>query len=361
VYPNAFYCGSAHPHRLRNWGAFEDNGRSGLKLHFAVISGYDRRSLEGSDVKRTILVASLMAVGGLSVGGAAWQQQQKPLTIRQLQKLRDNVYFISGGDFNERDTWTGGNCMVLVGDKGVVLVDTMLPGAAKGILAQIKSVTDKPVTTIINTHTHFDHTGSNTEFAPTVEFIAQENTRANLARAECQQVTNCGAFKGENAKYLPKRTFKDRLTLFSGKDQIELYYFGRGHTSGDTFVVFPAARAMHAGDMYPRAQMPFIDVAASGGNAVDFNQTLQRAVSTIKNIDIVVGGHTPSPVTWNDFKIYTDFYKDFFTAAQEAIKKGMPADEFAKAYRVADKYKGFQADAPSVKANVDAIWAESKK
>ena len=312
-------------------------------------------------MKRTVLVATLAAVGGLSVGAAALQQQQKPQNVRAIQKLRDNLYFITGGELTERETWTGGNSLVLVGDKGVVLVDTMLPGAGKGILAQIKSVTDKPVTMIINTHTHFDHTGSNTEFPSTVEFVAHENTRANLAREKCQPVTNCDAFKGENAKYLPKRTYKDRLTLFSGKDQIDLYYFGRGHTSGDTFVVFPAARAMHAGDMFPRQQMPFIDVANSGGSAVEFDSTLQKAVTTIKNVDTVVGGHTVTPVTWNDFKMYTDFYKDFVTAAQDAMKKGTAVDDFAKAYRVADKYTGFRADAQSVKANADAIWAESKK
>jgi glyoxylase-like metal-dependent hydrolase (beta-lactamase superfamily II) len=78
-------------------------------------------------------------------------------------------------------------------------------------------------------------------------------------RSPAFQVPNCAAFTGENAKFHPKRTFKDKLTLFSGTDQIDLYHFGRGHTNGDTFVVFPAARAMHAGDMFPRQQMPFID------------------------------------------------------------------------------------------------------
>ena len=312
-------------------------------------------------MKRTVLVTAIVIVGGLSIGAASLQQQQKLPAVRQIQKLRDNLFFVSGGDTYERSTWTGGNTLVFVTEKGVVLVDTMLPTAGRGILAQIKSVTDKPVTTIINTHTHFDHTGSNTEFPSTVEFVAHENTRANLAKPTCPPVTNCDAFKGENAKYLPKRTYKDRLTLFSGKDQVDLYYFGRGHTNGDTFVVFPAARAMHGGDMFPRAHMPFIDVAANSGSAVEFSQTLQKAVSTIKNVDIVVGGHTPSPVTWNDFTTYTDFYKDFLAAAQDSMKKGTAVDDFVKAYRVPDKYKGFRADPNQVKANAQAIWDESKK
>ena len=161
-------------------------------------------------MKRIALVVCLGLVGWWSIGVAAVQQgtPAQPLTIRKIEKLKDNLYFISGGDLTDRATWTGGNAMVLVRDQGVVLVDTMLPGAGRGILAQIKSVTDKPVTTIINTHTHFDHTGSNTDFPATVEFIAHENTRANLARATCEPVTNCGAFKGDNAK---AREINDRL------------------------------------------------------------------------------------------------------------------------------------------------------
>lgn len=306
-------------------------------------------------MKRAMLVTVLVAVGGLSAGAVALQQQ-KPLKVRAIQNVRDNLYFISGGELSERDTWTGGNSMVLVGDKGVVLVDTMLPGAGQGILAQIKSVTDKPVTMIINTHTHFDHTGSNTEFPATVEFVAHEGTRANLAREKCEPVTNCAAFKGDNAKFLPKRTYKDKLTLFSGKDQIDLYHFGRGHTNGDTFVVFPAARAMHTGDMFPRQQQPFIDVANSGGSAIDFGPTLRKAVAGIKNVDTVVGGHTFTPVTWTDFTAYVDFYNDFLTEAQAAKKKGLSVDEFVKAYKVADKYKGFRADPNSVKANAEAVF-----
>ena len=66
-------------------------------------------------MNRYLLVAILVAVWGLSAGAAALQQQQqKPLNVRAIQKIRDNLYFISGGELNERATWTGGNSMVLV-------------------------------------------------------------------------------------------------------------------------------------------------------------------------------------------------------------------------------------------------------
>ena len=55
---------------------------------------------------------------------------------------------------------------------------------------------------------------------------------------------------------MPKRTFKDKMTIGKGADQIDLYYFGRGHTNGDAWVVFPALRVMHAGDIFSRQEPP---------------------------------------------------------------------------------------------------------
>ena len=91
--------------------------------------------------------------------------------------------------------------------------------------------------------------------------------------------------------------------------------------------------------MFPRQQMPFIDVANSGGSAIEFGPTLQKAVAAIKNVDTVVGGHTFTPVTWNDFTTYTDFYSEFLRDAQAAKKKGTSVDEFVKAYKVADRFQ----------------------
>jgi cyclase len=311
-------------------------------------------------MKRLVVLAALAAVGSLSIAAAAFQQPTKLPAVRAIQKVRENLYFISGGDTTDRSSWTGGNTAVLVTEKGVVLVDTMLAQAGRGILEQVRSVTDKPVTTIINTHTHYDHTGSNTEFPDTVEFVAHENTRANMAMATCPAVTNCDAFKGANAKYLPKRTYKDTLSLFSGKDRIDLHHFGRGHTNGDTFVVFPAVRAMHTGDMFPRSQMPLVDVA-NGGSAVEFSSSLDKAVATIKNVETVIGGHTPSPVAWNDFTTYAEFYREFVAAARASLKKGVSVEEFAKSYRPPDKFKGFLVDPQRVLGNAQAVYKESGK
>jgi glyoxylase-like metal-dependent hydrolase (beta-lactamase superfamily II) len=329
-------------------------------------------------MQRVFVLAGLVVVGGLSgaVGGAAvsgTQQASAPREkVRAIQRVKDNLYWIPGSDKNTypipgsgydgaaRTQSTGGNTAVLIAESGVVLVDTMNPGSGPELLAQVKSVTSKPVTMIINTHTHFDHAGSNTEFPASVEFVAHENTRANMAKETCPPVTHCQAFKGENAKYLPKRTYKDRLSLLSGKDRIDLYYFGRGHTNGDNWVVFPALGVMHTGDMFQRRNMPFVDFANNGGDVIEFSKTVNGAVSSIKGVQTIIAGHSPTLLTWNDFRDYADYYAEFLASVQNAMKAGRSADEAAAAYKPADRFKHFETDADRVKQNAAAIYAASK-
>ena len=216
-------------------------------------------------------------------------------------------------------------------------------------------MTDKPVTTIINTHTHGDHTGSNEFFGASVETIVHENTRANMARMD--------AFKGEKAKFVPKKTYKDKLTLGSGKDQIDLHYFGVGHTNGDTFVVFPALRVMHTGDMFAWKALPYIDTG-NGGSVVAHAETLGRVVSTIKDIDTVITGHTPV-LTWNELREYAEFNRDFVSWAREEIKAGKTAAQAGAEYRVPAKYKGYTVEPRpqngDARANTEIVYKELQK
>jgi glyoxylase-like metal-dependent hydrolase (beta-lactamase superfamily II) len=214
---------------------------------------------------------------------------------------------------------------------------------------------------IINTHTHNDHSGSNTEFPATVEFVAHENTKANMSKVTCQPVTNCDAFKGQNAKYLPRTVFKEKTTLLGGKDQIDLFYFGRGHTDGDAWVVFSAARAMATGDMFQLKHVPLIDSANNSGSAVAFNDTLQKALATIKNVDTVITGHDPVIRTWSEFREYTEFYKDFFTTVRDSLKAGKSVDDIVSGYRVPAKYKDYKAATQYVRGDVQSIYEELKK
>ena len=244
-------------------------------------------------MRRTICLAALTATGVLAAA-AANEARQDRFGIRQLQ-LADNLYVLTS-DPAEQGMRTGGNTAVFVTTSGVTLVDTKIRGYGEDILAEVARITDKPVTTIINTHTHWDHSGANTEFPDTVDFVVHENTAGHMASTDCADgagfqggsIKNCEAFTGENTRFLPKITFANRTSLFSGPDQIDLYYFGRGHTDGDTWVVFREARAMHTGDMMARKGLPFIDADNTNGSATEFGATLRNAVDAIENVDTII-------------------------------------------------------------------------
>src|SRR5262245_47033341 len=144
-------------------------------------------------MRRVLVLLGLIAVAALSIAVARAQTDAAAIAI---QKVAPNLFIVTGGRGSGGQSNTVSGCTtVFVTNTGVVLVDTKLPGFGKAILAQVKAVTDKPVTTIVNTHTHNDHTGGNTEFPRTVEFVTHENTKTNMA--------NMDAFKGENAALLP--------------------------------------------------------------------------------------------------------------------------------------------------------------
>jgi cyclase len=308
---------------------------------------------------RSAVLTAIIATGTISIAlsGQAPQQGPTPAALKAttIEKVKDNLYVISGSSIANRDAFSGGNTAVFVTDRGVVVVDTKLPGWGQTILDRIKTVTDKPVTTIINTHTHSDHTGSNEFFGASVETIVHENTRTNMMKMD--------EFKGSKSTLLPKRTYKDKLSVGSGKDQIDLYYLGVGHTNGDTFVVFPALRTLHTGDMFAWKALPYIDTS-NGGSVIAHSQTLAKAVATFQNVDTVITGHTPV-LRWNDLKEYADFNKEFVTFAQGEVKAGKTVDQAAAEYKVPGKYKGYTASPnpqfDSAKANLEIVFNELKR
>lgn len=268
-------------------------------------------------MRRAMLLGALIAVGALTL--AAAQQPQGPKTI-EVEKVRDNLYMLKGG---------GGNTAVFIGGSGVVVVDAKNPGWGQPILDEIKKLTNKPVTTLINTHTHGDHVSGNVEFPATVDIVVQENTKANMEKMDI--------FKQHNGQGLPKQTFKDKMTLGSGADRIDLYYFGRGHTNGDAWVVFPAIRAMHSGDIFAGKNLPLIDTN-NGGSIVDIGESLQKAHDTIKNVDTIITGHAATTMTPNDLQMYAAFNKDFVRWAENEKKAGKTAEQAAGEYKVPEQY-----------------------
>ena len=296
-------------------------------------------------MKRTVTLSILVSLGVVCMAAVGLQSQAPPAL--EIQKVKDNLYMVVTPEYG------AGNTAVFITDNGVVLVDTKTPGNGQSILDKVKTVTQKPITMVINTHTHQDHTGSNDFFKANVEFVAHENTKANMQKMP--------EFSGANAKFIPSKTFKDKLTLGSGKDRIDLYYFGRAHTSGDAWVVFPALRVLHSGDAFAGKNTPLIDTA-NGGSAVDYGATIEKASSTLKDIDVIMTGHS-ALMKPADLKEYADFNKEFLAWVQSEIKAGKAAEVAAKEYKLPARYKDYRVVEffGGIAGNVQTAYKELKK
>ena len=281
-------------------------------------------------MKRTLVLGAVVLVGGFSIGVSAMRQAAQTNKV-QVEKLDERLFVLRGG---------GGNTAVFVTADGVTVVDSKNPGWGQPILDAIKGLSTKPITVLINTHTHGDHVSGNVEFPASVDVVVQANTKANMEKMK---------IFAENAnRGMAKRTFTDRLTIGKGADQIDLYYFGPGHTDGDAFVVFPALRTMHAGDIFGAKGLPAID-GANGGSVLHIATSLQKAYGGIKGVETIINGHMPTQTTWADLKMFADLNQDFLTWAQAELKAGKTPEAAAPGWVMPQKYvdAGF---APAVSA-----------
>jgi cyclase len=287
---------------------------------------------------RTYVLGTIVIAGAVTAAAANLTAQQQPATggqapgagrgggapLGKIEKVADNLYFIFGA---------GGNTGVYIAEKGVVLVDTKNPNNGQGILDQVKAVTEKPITHIINTHTHGDHNGSNIFFPASVEVVTQENTAANMQKMAMFQ-------EAANKHGLPDRTYKDKLTLLGGKDAIDLYYFGPAHTNGDTFVVFRTARVVHAGDAFANKGQPLID-RNNGGSGIAYPETIRKAANEIKNVDTVINGHSPVTMKMQDLADFAEFNRLFLEHARASLKAGKTPEQAMMELKLPEKFKDY--------------------
>jgi glyoxylase-like metal-dependent hydrolase (beta-lactamase superfamily II) len=274
------------------------------------------------------VVAQVSAQAPRQGGPPGGRGGRGPAGLGAIEKVADNLYSIPGGG--------AGNTAVFVTASGVVLVDTKLANNGQAIMDQVRTVTDRPITHIINTHTHPDHTGSNAFFEESVQIVTHQNTAGHMK--------GMPQFAAPNGHGLPDRTFTERETLLSGTEAIDLYYFGRAHTDGDIFVVFRTARTMHAGDAFAGALTPFVDTA-SGGSVLDFGETLARAAAGITGVEIVIPGHAAT-TDWQAFLDYGEFNRLVVEHGRASRNAGKTAEQALIEFKPPAKFSGYNLNAP---------------
>ncbi len=300
-------------------------------------------------MRRGLVLLAVLVSGAVSIVIAAPVAQNEPPPL-DLERLEDNLYVLHGG-------CGCGNSTFYITDAGVVIMDTKVAGTGEAILEQLRTVTDKPVVMIINTHTHFDHTGSNAEFGAVDRIVTHANAKNSLMRATCTPATNCDAFKGDNATYLPNVTFDDTRTLTVGGDRINLHHFGGGHTNGDAWIELPALRVALTGDMFSHKGVPFIDTD-NGGTALGFGDTLNNATAALTNVDTVITGHFDA-FPFNELLRYTEFHKHLKEYALAGKAAGKPAEEVADDYEPPANLNDFAATGGLLSSFVQLIYDES--
>lgn len=285
----------------------------------------NKRVLAG--VAALLILAALAVVAGPSV----WRRlrpraraaEAAPPPPGNIFQIADRLYVIPGG---------GGNTAVFVTSRGTVVVDPKFPANGQAVIDQVRRVTQTPITHVIATHGHNDHFGGIAAMGNDVEVVLQEQTAKNIAAL--RRTDDAGHFDGRHVV-----TFTDRLRLFDGRDAVELYYFGRGHTNGDVIVVFPDAHAMHAGDLFPGKRNPIVNLSR-GGNAHDFPQTLQHAAVGLLGVSRVITGHG-DVLSWQDFTDYGDFVRLLVTHVENDQRAGLPWNASMKSFDPTDRFRDY--------------------
>ncbi len=274
------------------------------------------------------LGAAAMAMAGMWVAYTQQPQQPQPLTIA---KVKGDLYNIVG---------SGGNVGVYVTSEGVILIDDKFTQNYDEIVAKVKSVTDKPIRYVLNTHHHGDHTGSNAKFLPTAEVIAHKNARINIVEKK-----QTGA---------PRISFSDEQQIDLGGKTVIMRWFGRGHTNGDAVVYFPELKVVHMGDLFVTSG-PFID-ASSNGSGAEWTKTIDAVMAW--DFDTVIPGH-------GDVSTRADLVKwnQNFAILKQRVgaiyKEGKSKEDAAKSLKVDDL--GFQGAGPMYNRTIAALYDELGK
>ena len=245
-------------------------------------------------------------------GVAAAAQDFSKVQIK-VTKVAGSVYMLEGA---------GGNIGVSVGEDGIVIVDDQFAPLAEKIQAALKSITDKPVRFVINTHWHFDHTGGNAYFQKQGPIIAQDNVRERMQKGANMLGMD---IKLAAKEALPIITFNDRATVHLNGEDIRAIHFPHGHTDGDAVIFFPQSNVVHMGDDFVTYGFPFIDLE-SGGSARGMIAAVEKVMATVPADAKVIPGHGPLS-TVADMKPYVAMLKDCMARVQKGIDQGKPLEE----------------------------------
>jgi len=264
--------------------------------------------------------ALILALALAAPLGAHAKHQAAPAEapkVHKVEKVAENVYCIFG---------QGGNIGLIVTAKHAVLIDDQFERLVPGLLEAVRTVTDKPIKYLINTHGHPDHVGGNVVLEKQVSaIIAHANVRKRMvtSQAKLDPAKRGGlpelALGSEDAKE------RARLNLHLNDAEIHLLHLGPGHTDGDVIVGIPSVLVMHMGDLFFLGMLPYIDVE-SGGSFDGLAAQINSVASWLPEGARIIPGH--GSVCGRKELLR---YRDFLQAVQAHVKANPAKDAAALA------------------------------
>jgi cyclase len=255
------------------------------------------------------LYLPLLLLGALS---ALAQQDFSKVEVKAT-KVAGSVWVLVGA---------GGNIGVSVGDDGIVMIDDQYAPLAPKIEAALKTITNKPVRFILNTHYHGDHTGGNEHFGKSAPIVAHENVRKRLASG----TTRRGATTPPApAVALPVLTFNDSVTIHLNGEDVRAIHMPHGHTDGDSVVWFTKSNVVHMGDDLFNQRFPFVD-RENGGSVRGLISNIDKVIVTIPDDATVIPGHG-ALTDKNGLRTFVAMLRSTSAAVEQGIVAGKSLEQ----------------------------------
>jgi cyclase len=221
-------------------------------------------------MKNIIKIIFMLALTFLFVSSALSQRRvEQPV---EFKKISDKLFEIIGG--------RGAQGGAYIGDDVVLVIDAKMDKASVDqVIEGIKKITDKPIKYLVNTHGDGDHIAGNRYFPKTVTIIAHENCRKDFFLPGRNGAASEWS-KPELVSFVPSLTFSEKMNIYLGSKKVELWYFGVGHTTGDTVVYFPEEKTAFIGDQVFLSRAQLIH-SYKGGDSFEHVRTLTKMLDTI--------------------------------------------------------------------------------
>jgi cyclase len=219
----------------------------------------------------------------------------------------------------------GGNVAVVIAPDSLMLVDGGLPDRAADLLKAVSAVDSHKITTVFNTHWHFDHIGLNETLGKDgAKIIAHENVKKRLGMRVTMEALN-RTFEPLKPEGQPTQTFPRNGKMTFGKDQIEYSHVDPAHTDGDSYVFFPGANVLHTGDLLFTGTYPVIDYSTGGwlGGMIAAADTMMKVGDA--NTKVIPGHGAMS--TKADLKASHDMMATVRDRLAPLVKQGKNPDE----------------------------------